>query len=291
MRITLSRVLAANDPVLRRLMSEPDEPFSRWFVEAHSPLARKTLEARLAAAPAPPDRERQKLRQDLDPPGGDVYHVLRKRFVEDEVRASLEDGAEQVALLGAGYDTLCLRLSRDFPAVRFFELDHPDTLAVKRRALESHSALPPALTLLPVDLVGQSAEQALAAAGFRPGARSCFVAEGLLPFLPPDVVDGVFASVRRQVAPGSRFVFTLVDAAQLDDATSDIARIAKFCALWSEPICSSHDRGGLGDYLAARGFRCRAQADSPELKRRYLDPLGLDRPVGVREFLVVAEAV
>jgi methyltransferase (TIGR00027 family) len=173
--------------------------------------------------------------------------------------------------------------------VRFFELDHPDTLAVKRRALEAHDALPPLLALLPVDLVGDSGDRALAAAGYRPGARSCFVAEGLLPFLPPEAVDGVFAAVRRQAGPGSRFVFTLVDAAQLADETSDIARIAKFCALWNEPIRSSHDRGGLEAYLAARGFRRRMEADSPELRRRYLEPIGLPRTVGVREFLVVAE--
>ena len=40
-----------------------------------------------------------------------VYLGLRKRFVQDEVEAALADGATQVLMLGAGMDTLCLRLA------------------------------------------------------------------------------------------------------------------------------------------------------------------------------------
>ena len=33
-------------------------------------------------------------------------------------------GAKQVVILGAGFDTLALRLSEQFPSVKFIEVDH-----------------------------------------------------------------------------------------------------------------------------------------------------------------------
>ena len=120
-RIAVQRACAAGDPFLRRLLSQPDEPYSAWFAEEHAPGS-------LAEAAGHASRARW-----MDP-GGLTSILTRKRFVEDEVRAALAEGLEQAVVLGAGYDPLALLLRPEFPNVRFFELDHPATQAVKRRA-------------------------------------------------------------------------------------------------------------------------------------------------------------
>ena len=67
---------------------------------------------------------------------GQMLHlVLRKRFLDDEVRAAIEAGATQVLVIGGGFDTLSLRLAKEFPAVSFLEVDHPPTHEVKARAV------------------------------------------------------------------------------------------------------------------------------------------------------------
>ena len=55
--------------------------------------------------------------------------VVRTRIAEDELAAS---GATQYVLLGAGLDTFAYR--NPFPHVRVFEVDQPDTQALKKRA-------------------------------------------------------------------------------------------------------------------------------------------------------------
>jgi methyltransferase (TIGR00027 family) len=249
-------------------------------VEAHSALAAEMLRNRLARGHDPE-------------PGGlrdDVYHLLRKRFVEDEARAALSAGAVQAVVFGAGYDTLALRLARAHPGLRFVEVDHPDTQEVKRRALAAHGGCPRALRLVPRDLGKDGLEDALRGAGIEPGRPSLFVAEGLLPYLPPPAVDGLLAAARTLGAAGSRMVLTVVERRLLEEEGSEMARIARVSTLCGEPILSSLDLDGLDGWLAVRGFRRRAVADSAALRERYLAPLGLDRPVGVRETLVVAEA-
>lgn len=76
-----------------------------------------------------------------------AHPVLRKRWIEDTVRASLDE-CTQVIVLGAGFDTLASRLHADVPTIRCWEIDHPSTLRVKRRAFASEDSP----TLLAVDL-------------------------------------------------------------------------------------------------------------------------------------------
>src|SRR3954463_10787428 len=52
-------------------------------------------------------------------PGLCLHFMLRKRWIEHAVRSALARGARRVVVIGAGYDTLALRLAREFPALRF----------------------------------------------------------------------------------------------------------------------------------------------------------------------------
>src|SRR5258706_13933 len=45
-------------------------------------------------------------------PGLLLHFMLRKRWIEEVVRSALAEGYEQVVVMGAGFDTLALRLSR-----------------------------------------------------------------------------------------------------------------------------------------------------------------------------------
>jgi methyltransferase (TIGR00027 family) len=284
MLVAFRRIVASLDPILKPLLADPEEPYTGWFIEGHSPLARQQLEMLREGRSDHPFL--RLLRQSAGERGG-LMVLLRKRFVEDEVRAALADGAEQLVVFGAGYDALGVRLAPAFPSVRFFELDYPPTLAVKRAALESRSALPAGLALLPVDFSRESAEDKLRAApGFRVGARAVFVAEGVLLYLAPPDVDALFALVHRLSGPGSRFVFTFLAAQSL----SESARAAEGLALMGEPVRSTLAPKDLAGFLESRGFACRSAADHQELRRRYLAPQGLaERALDELTHLAVAE--
>ena len=69
--------------------------------------------------------------QDLMMPGQFEGFGHRKIFMQQQVEAAIEQGARQVLVLGAGFDTLCLRLAPQHSHVQFFEVDHPATSAAK----------------------------------------------------------------------------------------------------------------------------------------------------------------
>lgn len=111
--------------------------------------------------------------------------AIRARFFDDFLqRVTATEGIRQVVLVAAGLDTRAYRLSWPAP-VRLFELDQPEVLARKQEVLDSAGAAPGCARLpIGVDLAGQWTIP-LRDAGFDPEAQSCWLAEGLLFYLPP----------------------------------------------------------------------------------------------------------
>ena len=285
LRIAGNLVASARDPLLRRLLVDAEEPYSRWFVEAHSPLARALLRLWTWG----PSRRFLYGLTERNLPGGALYILLRKRYVDEVVRAALDAGAEQVVLFGAGLDTLSLRLHDRYPQVQFYELDHPNTQAVKRAALERHGGVPKRVHLRPVDFTRETAAARLQAApSYRRDAPTVFVAEGVLMYLERDEINELFRTVREFGARGSTFLFTMVDADALAKEDSPLARSARIAANMGEPMRSAIRREDLDHLLRGYGFRKEALADHATLKERYLPPLGIERPVIEGELIITA---
>ncbi len=285
LRIAGNFAAAATDPELRPLLADPDTPYWASFVRAHSWNAR----FRLFLWTFPPTRRLAYRLTEAVLPGSALYILARKRCVEDAVREALRDGATQAVSFGAGFDPLFLRLAGEFPGVRFFEIDHPDTQAVKQRALLTTGILPERLLLLSADFSRETAADRLqACADFDAGAVTVFVAEGVLMYLLSDAVTTVFQTVSRHGAPGSTLVFTVVEKEVLEDPSSIVARAAVGLKRMGEPILSSHSRRNLDSELRRHGFRRAAVMDNVLLKNKYLTPLKMDRDLIAGELIVTA---
>jgi methyltransferase (TIGR00027 family) len=205
-------------------------------------------------------------------PGLLLHFVLRKRFIEHAVREQLAAGCEQVVVVGAGFDTLAVRLGTIFSGARFIEIDHPATQAVKHAALARGGA-PANVDLLAADLARVELADVLAAASaFRPDAPSVFVIEGLLMYLREPEVARVFVSLRRLQPGAGAVVFTVMEpapdgAARFHNATPLVGRLL---GAWNEPFRSRLPRGDVGRFLARAGLQLRTLADSDDLRARYL---------------------
>jgi len=133
---------------------------------------------------------------------------LRKIFMQQQVEAAIKEGARQVLVLGAGFDTLCLRLAPQHSHVQFFEVDHPATSAAKARgvALEGQ---PANMIQIAADLGEQALSKVLSEDGrWQSSLPSVLLAEGLFQYLTDDEVRGLLRDAAACTAPGSRFAFT-----------------------------------------------------------------------------------
>lgn len=104
-----------------------DDPYSRYFVR--DPFLRACLIHPLAA------RAFIGLLNYAFGAGGHIFTVLRVRYTDDVCEAAINDGVDQLVLLGAGFDTTTLR-SPAHTLVKTFEVDAPTTQADKRAVVE-----------------------------------------------------------------------------------------------------------------------------------------------------------
>lgn len=143
-------------------------------------------------------------------PGQFMAFAYRKAFFDRQVRKGIEAGASQVLVLGGGYDTLGWRLAPEFPRVNFFEIDHPTTARLKAKGIQAMGK-PTNLYLIGEDLRKRQLLDVLHAdTTWDSIAPTVILAEGLLMYLPPEAVGGLFDQCAAAIGAGSRIAFTYV---------------------------------------------------------------------------------
>ena len=132
----------------------------------------------------------------------------RKIFINEQVLAAIETGATQVLVVGAGFDTLCLRLAPQFPHVKFFEVDHPATSAAKAKGV-TQEGQPENMFLISADIKETPLSKLMCRyEHWDSSIRSAVVAEGLFLYLERKDVLGVFREVAACTASGTRVAFS-----------------------------------------------------------------------------------
>jgi methyltransferase (TIGR00027 family) len=271
--IARSTLAVARHPVLGPLVPRRSTELSERFVRARSKFARWTS----AAGGSGLARPLVSLLERLTLPGIKLHYALRKRCLEEAARAALGEGFGQVVVLGAGFDTLALRLRDVSPGTKFFEVDHPATQRAKIRALGDDAAGPNP-RFVSLDLARGSLEGALLShSDYDPRADTFFVAEGLLMYLAPAEVDLVLNFVRRHGGRASRLAFTFMEAQeggrvgfrQSSPLVNAWLRLRGESFRWGLP------RAQAREFLARRGLAVREVITSERLRARYLAAKGL----------------
>lgn len=227
--------------------------------------------------------------------GQGTHVALRKRVLDDEVRAALAAGAVQVLVVGAGFDTLAFRLAPEHRHVRFVEIDHPATQSLKRHALDQlgpRQRLPVNLQLQPADLGATPLPDVLDELQWDRRARSVVVAEGALMDLGEHEVADFLRGVASRLAPGSRLLGTvLVPEAHGGAAVSRLGGLARASRrAIGQPRRWATSPAALTALLEDAGFTVRDEPGRVNLRLRYLVPAGLDDlPLPSDERMLMAE--
>jgi methyltransferase (TIGR00027 family) len=208
--------------------------------------------------------------------GQRAFVLARTRVIDDALEAALAGGAEQVVILGAGYDSRAYRIP-GIERVRVFEVDHPDTQARKRALLDRLGArIAGHVSFVSVDFNRERLADRMKAAGFREGRPGFVIWEGVTEYLDADAVDTTLRFVAGATAPGTEVAFTYLDRALLEGRQSFRGgRLHLAMMRWmGEPFTFGIDPRQLGSYLAERGFELLADAAGEVLDGRYFRPHG-----------------
>jgi len=179
----------------------------------------------------------------------------RKIFTQQQVEAAIKQGARQVLVVGAGFDTLCLRLAPQHSHVQFFEVDHPATSAAKARgvALEGQ---PANMTQIAADLGEQALSKVLSEDGrWQCSLPSVLLAEGLFQYLTDDEVRDLLTDAATCTSPGSRFVFSHA-------IPGDRMLLSFLTRLIAEPWKSAVRSEDLPEYVEGTGWTMISDVDT-----------------------------
>jgi methyltransferase (TIGR00027 family) len=206
--------------------------------------------------------------------------IVRTRFIDAALERAVADGAIQVVVLGAGYDSHAYRFQELLAPVRVFEVDREATQALKRQRVNEVLGGPPSnLSYVAIDFDREDLLDALVRHGYDPAQRTFFIMEGVTMYVPEESVRRTLQFIASH-PPGSSVVFDFVYQAMIDMiAAIDLATapaaarpfLERFLNLIKhEPWVCGLPVGGEREYLATLGFALRelvSIGDEASLKR------------------------
>jgi methyltransferase (TIGR00027 family) len=218
---------------------------------------------------------------ELRGPGVIGFLMARERYIDDVLQNFLNEGLQQLVILGAGYDSRAYRFDLQ-GRVKTFEVDHPDTQADKLEKLQRvFGKIPEHVTYVAVDFNTQTLSERLLSSGYDPELVTLFIWQGVSMYLAPAGVDSTLAFVVKSAAPGSAIVFDYVYQAVLEgiQKQSEISSMRRYRFMTGEGLTFGIPEGKAGVFLRARGFQQVRDISTDELKAAYFTGKNASRKV------------
>jgi methyltransferase (TIGR00027 family) len=171
----------------------------------------------------------------------------RTRYIDEYVNKCIDDGLQQLIILGAGYDSRAYRIERLKGKVTVFEVDHP---ATQKRKIEKVKKildpLPGNVVYVPIDFNKETLPERMFQSGYDREKKSLFIWEGVTPLLTAEAVDETLDFVASNSGPGSSIIFNYIIKSLVDGT----------CQLeGAREIRKAFSRGGIADFSSNRGDR------------------------------------
>ena len=177
--------------------------------------------------------------------------AYRTKVFDAALLDALQNGATQVVVLGAGFDSRAYRFQSQLGNVRFMEVDYGPTQAYKKRRLgEMLEVIPPNVSFVPMDFTKDNLLDQLRIAGYSEQQNTFFLWEGVTYYLPESAVKDTLHFVRDHSASGSRIAFDYfgTNNSSLNNPLSLYAR-------WGEPVLFGFPNDSAREYVEQEGLR------------------------------------
>ncbi|HYQ35822.1 MAG TPA: SAM-dependent methyltransferase, partial [Mycobacterium sp.] len=226
------------------------------------------------------------------------YQAVRTHFFDTYFKDAVAACIRQVVILASGLDSRAYRL--DWPAgTTVYEIDQPQVLEYKSTTLAENGVTASAeRRAVAIDL-RQDWPAALRAAGFDPAARTAWLAEGLLMYLPAEAQDRLFTLIGELSPAGSRVSAETAPAhaeERRQQMRERFRKVADELGLEEtvdvgELMYRDDHRANVAEWLNDHGWRARAQRSTDEMRRlgRWIENVPLADDKDAFSDFVIAE--
>ena len=202
------------------------------------------------------------------------YVNARTHYIDAALRKAAANGATQVVVLGAGFDSRAYRFRASHPELKFFEVDLPATIeAKKNRLTQAFGALPDYVRYTPIDFNTQKLEDVLVTQGYDPKQKTFFILEGVVMYVVSQGNDATFGFIRNRSAPGSVVVYDYVLREVIDnkfDKFYGASGTTISVAAVGEPYISGWTPRQAAAFLKKHRMRLVEDVGAKELTERHL---------------------
>ena len=204
-------------------------------------------------------------------PGVMGFLVVRDRYIDDYVQSCLDDGLEQLVILGAGYDSRAYRFDQ-LRECRVLEIDHPATQQVKiEKVKQLLGSLPDHVVYVPIDFEQETLDKRLFESGYDERKKTLFIWQGVTQYLRPEAVDSTLAFVAHHSGEGSSIIFDYMYKSLLDGTVKrgEVSGMRRYRPFTGEGFNFGIQEGTIKAFLEQRGFYQVCNADHEFLKKAY----------------------
>ncbi len=203
-------------------------------------------------------------------PGSLEFLTVRPRLVDDRAVKLAGEGLQQIVILGAGFDTIALRIEESLRGVIVFEVDHPATQTVKREIMLKIGT-PGNLRFVAVDFEKDDLVKKLCASGFDPARKSFIVWVGVSYYLTDRAAARTFNRIAALSNDGTQVVWDYLLAEVIDGTTHnrDAMDKARRAATLGEPWLFGLKTEDVQDFIGQFGFGLIEDYDPERLRAIY----------------------
>jgi methyltransferase (TIGR00027 family) len=196
--------------------------------------------------------------------------ITRTRYAEDALAAAAARGVNQYVLIGAGFDSFCLRRPPFAAQIHIFEIDHPATQALKLSRIRACGvSLPDSVHFVAADLSRQGLGEALAATRYDAHRPAFFSWLGVTMYLTKAANLSTLRAIAGCAPAGSELVFTYMDAARLRSPSPAFEAVQRRVSAKGEPFLSGFDPQTLAAEIAHCGLELVEDLSGPAALARY----------------------
>lgn len=188
----------------------------------------------------------------------DIYYGIalgRAKFCEDQLREWLDNlvGEGVYIILGAGFDTFCLRSGTLVDNFKIIEVDHPATQRAKLKIL-SQNKMQKTAEFIPVDFEKMSLAEAMEPLDL--GKMNSLISWlGVTYYLTEDAIRKTLLDLNKSVSVGSEIVMDYMDDEVLSSSSSWRLRPFLYLAAFrGEPLITGFSQERLESLVESCGY-------------------------------------
>jgi methyltransferase (TIGR00027 family) len=198
--------------------------------------------------------------------------LVRTRFIDEMLERAIRGGAQQLVILGAGFDSRTHRFAEPLKGVPVIEVDYGSTQEYKRRRVDAaFGGAPGNVVYAPIDFTRERLGDVLGRAGFRRDRQTYFIAEGLSMYVPEEGMKETLRGIAAESAPGSVLLLEYLNRGGLDVLTRHPTGMIRNAVDWGEPFVFGVPDGQDREFFHDAGLDLgeALKVGAPESIKRY----------------------